>query len=191
MTAFFAPETVPTRKHLFDLAPSVLTLNGYQSVKFNYEHFVAENSPNQLKIYYYTLNESKIDVDQWMKQRMDCAMSFLPAGNQLPIVLPIDDTVIKKFGSKFEHCSTLFDHAKHNSSDYLNGHRFVCLLLSVPIQKGTAKRYLHIPIRYRMWTKEESKLEWQRHSCALRWRVLGKSDLSSFSVTAGIPKERC
>ena len=49
---------VPTHKHLFDMALSVLALNGYQSVKFNYEHFIAENSPYQLKSYHYTLNES-------------------------------------------------------------------------------------------------------------------------------------
>lgn len=59
---------VPTRKHLFDMVLSVLALNGYQSVKFNYEHFIAENSPYQLKSYYYTLNESKIDMVQWMQQ---------------------------------------------------------------------------------------------------------------------------
>ena len=42
-----------------------------------------------------------------------------------PVFLCIDDTIISKFGTKFENVSKLFDHATHNGCNYLNGHCFV------------------------------------------------------------------
>lgn len=41
----------------------------------------------------------------------------------------IDDTMISKFGTKFENISKLFDHAAHNGCNYLNGYCFVSLML--------------------------------------------------------------
>jgi hypothetical protein len=40
----FTNETAPTREHLIDLMMSVMTLNGYQSVLYNYEHFIQDVS---------------------------------------------------------------------------------------------------------------------------------------------------
>lgn len=77
---------------------------------------------------------------------------------QQPIILSIDDTMIEKFGQNFENYTKLFNHAAHNGSNYLNGHCFVSLLLSVPVQEATNRRYLSIPVGYRMWTKEKCKL---------------------------------
>ena len=64
-----------------------------------------------------------------------------------------------KFGKNFEDVSKLFDHAAHNGSNYLNGHCFVSLMLCVPVWKGNRIVYLSVPIGYRMWQKEESKLK--------------------------------
>ena len=36
----FSGETKPTEQHLFELALSVLAPDGFQSVKFNFEHFI-------------------------------------------------------------------------------------------------------------------------------------------------------
>ena len=96
---------------------------------------------------------------QWMQQLIGCAMSLVFTDNRQPVVLSIGDTMIEKFGSQFEHCSKLFDHARHNGSNDFHGHSFVCLLLSIPVQKGMVKQYLHIPLCYHMWTKKQSKLE--------------------------------
>ena len=41
---------------------SVLCLNGFQSVNYNFEHFIQYISDNKLKSYYFTLNESKINL---------------------------------------------------------------------------------------------------------------------------------
>ena len=76
-----------------------------------------------------------------------------------PVFFCIDDTMVSKFGKKFEDVSKLFDHAAHNGSNYLNGHCFVSLMLCVPVWNGSKIVYLSIPLGYRMWQKEESKLK--------------------------------
>ena len=55
------------------------------------------------------------------------------------LFLCIDDTMVSKFGKKFEDVSKLFDHTAHNGSNYLNGHCFVSLMLCVP----PSGRYAH------------------------------------------------
>lgn len=158
-SAIFPEETNPTKQHLFHLLLSVLTLNGFQSVQFQFDHFMKISSNFKLKSYYYTLNESKIDIDSWMCALIRIALSVMPEKNSSqPIILSIDDTMIEKSGKKFEHCEILFDHAAHNGSLYLNGHCFVSLMVSVPVQDGDKIRYLSVPVGYRMWTKEKSKL---------------------------------
>ena len=75
-----------------------------------------------------------------------------------PVFLCIDDTMVSKFGKKFEDVSKLFDHAAHNGSNYLNGHCFVSVLLCVPVWFKDRVVYRSVPLGYRMWQKKESKL---------------------------------
>ena len=76
-----------------------------------------------------------------------------------PVFICIDDTMVSKFGKKFEDVSKLFDHAAHNGSNYLNGHCFVSIMLCVPVWKDGRIVYLSVPLGYRIWQKKESKLE--------------------------------
>ena len=76
-----------------------------------------------------------------------------------PVFLCVDDTMVSKFGTKFENVSKLFDHAAHNGSNYLNGHCFVSVMLCVPVWNRDKVSYLSVPLGYRMWQKKESKLE--------------------------------
>ena len=156
---FFSEATRPTAKHLFELVLSVFALNGFQSVKNNFEHFIHEISKYELKSFYYALNESRISLLDWMKHLMDAALSLVQNSSGQALVLSIDDTLIEKSGEKFEHWSKLYDHAAHNGSKYLNGHCLVSLLLSIPVRDSSGSRYLSFPIAYRMWTKAQTKLE--------------------------------
>ena len=155
----FSSESTPTKEHLFDLLMSVLCLNGFSSVNYNFEHFVQYISNHKLKSYYFTLNESKIDLSQWMKNIIRIALSLIPEKllDHL-IILSIDDTMVEKYGEHFENRKKLFDHAKHNGSNYLYGHCFVSIMLSIPVFDQGKIRYLSIPVGYRMWTKEQTKL---------------------------------
>lgn len=76
-----------------------------------------------------------------------------------PVFLCIDDTIVPKSETKFEDVSVLFDHAAHRGSSYLNGHCFVSLMLCVPVWKKDKISWLSVPLGYRMWTKQKSKLE--------------------------------
>lgn len=67
--------------------------------------------------------------------------------------------MVAKFGKKVEDVSKLFDHAAHNGSNYLNGHCFVSLMLCVPVWRKQRIVYLAVPLGYRMWKKEVSKLK--------------------------------
>ena len=110
----FSAEGKHTKEHLFDILLSVLCLNGFQSISYNFEHFIDDISDNKLNSYYFTLNESRIDLSQWMKNM--------------------------------------------NGSNYLNGHCFVSIMLSVPVLDRGTIQYLSFPVGYRMWTKEKTKL---------------------------------
>lgn len=80
----------------------------------------------------------------------------------LPIFLIIDDTLLKKFGTHFECYQTMFDHAKHNGTNYLKGHCFVALSISIPIVEGSGIRgirYLNIPVGFRLRNEKENKLQ--------------------------------
>ena len=87
-------------------------------------------------------------------------MKLIPDSLQTqPVFLCVDDTMVSKFGKKFENVSKLFDHATHNGSNYLNGHCFVRVMLCVPVWNGDKVSHLSVPLGYRMWQKKESKLE--------------------------------
>ena len=155
----FSEEGKHTKEHLFDLLISVLCLNGFQSVKYCFDHFIENVSDNKLKSYYFTLNESKIDLSKWMKNMVKMALSVIPEKLSYHlIILSIDDTMVEKYGEHFENRELLFDHAGHNGSNYLNGHCFVSLMLSIPIYDNRTIRYISFPVGYRMWTKEKTKL---------------------------------
>ena len=100
----FSNEGNHTKNHLFDLLLSVLCLNGFSSVNYNFEHFIRYISDNKLKSYYFTLNESKIDLSQWIKSIVRIALSLIPEKllDHL-ILLSIDDTMVEKYGEHFEN----------------------------------------------------------------------------------------
>ena len=74
----FSVESKHTKEHLFELLTSVLCLNGFQSVKYCFDHFIENVSDNKLKSYYFTLNESKIDLSKWIKNMVKTALSVIP-----------------------------------------------------------------------------------------------------------------
>ena len=55
-------------------------------------------------------------------------------------------TMVAKAGTRFENVSKLFDHAAHNSSNYLNGHCFVSIMLCIPVWKNDRVSYLSLPL---------------------------------------------
>ena len=95
-----------------------------------------------------------------MNTTVRIALKLVPDSLQTqPVFLCVDDTMVSKFGTKFENASKLFDHAARNGSNYLNGHCFVSVMLCIPVWNRDKVSYLSVPLGYRMWQKKESKLE--------------------------------
>jgi hypothetical protein len=99
-SGIFSKETKPTEEHLFELVLSVFALDGFQSVKFNFEHFISEISAFELKSFYYALNEGRIALSDWLEKLIKAALSLVSESADA-LVLSIDDTLTEKFGEKF------------------------------------------------------------------------------------------
>ena len=130
------------------------------SIRSLYRHFLSGITAKSLNAFYYACSYAKVDCSVFMNVTARLALHLVPADlRSQPLFLCIDDTMVSKFGKKFEDVSKLFDHAAHNGSNYLNGHCFVSLMLRVPVWHQRRISYLSVPLGYRMWQKKESKLE--------------------------------
>lgn len=116
-------------------------------------------SGTSLNAFYYTLKTDSYDHRRWNDVTTAKAIDLIPDSLQSqPVFLSIDDTMVEKSGNHFASCSTLFDHAAHNGSNYLNGHCMVSLLISFPVFREGMIHYLSVPLGYRLWDKEKTKL---------------------------------
>lgn len=130
------------------------------SIRSLYRHFLSGITRKSLNAFYYACSYAKVDYSKFMNVTAKLALSLIPDSlKSQPVFLCIDDTMVSKFGRKFEDVSKLFDHAAHNGSNYLNGHCFVSLMLCVPVWNNGKVVYLAVPLGYRMWQKAASKLE--------------------------------
>ena len=157
---YFETFSVSTADSLFLLIFSILALESAHSIRFLYHHFLSGITKKSLNVFYYACSYAKVDYSNFMNITARTALKLIP--NPLkthPVFLCVDDTMVSKFGKKFENVSKLFDHAAQNGSNYLNGHCFVSIMLCVPVLDHDKISYLSVPLGYRMWQKKESKLE--------------------------------
>ena len=137
----------------------MLVLESADSLRFLYRHFISQWTEKSLNAFYYICSYAKVDYSSFMNTTVKIALSLIPTSlRSQPLLLCIDDTMVAKYGTKFEEVSKLFDHAAHQGSSYLHGHCFVSLLLCIPVWKNGKIHYLSLPLGYRMWQKTTSKL---------------------------------
>ena len=162
---YFSTATRPTQFLLTWLVIAQLALQSFPSLRFLHRNFLSSVTHRCLNSYYRALRNETVTSRSLRLQTAALACSLIPAALQNePVFLSVDDTTVPKFGKKFDAVSLLHDHACHTGKPYVNGHCFVSLTLSVPVlspREGKAPliRYLAIPVGYRMWTKERTKLE--------------------------------
>ena len=156
---YFQTFSAPTAQTLFLLVLSILALESADSIRTLYRHFLSGITEKSLNAFYYACSYAKTDYSRFMNVTAHMALSLVPQDLEThPVFLCIDDTMVAKFGEKFENVAKLFDHAAHGGSNYLNGHCFVSLMLRVPVWDHGRIVYLSVPLGYRMWKKKESKL---------------------------------
>lgn len=159
-SAYFETFSSPSAETLFLLILSILALESAHSIRFLYRHFLSGITKKSLNAFYYVCSYAKVDYSSFMNVTARIALRLIPESlKSQPVFICIDDTMVTKFGTKFENVAKLFDHAAHNGSNYLNGHCFVSLMLCIPVCNNAKTSYLGIPLGYRMWQKKESKLK--------------------------------
>ena len=142
---YFETFSVPTADTLFLLILSILTLESAHSIRFLYQHFLSGITEKSLNVFYYACSYAKVDYSRFMNTTVRIVLKLIPDSLQTqPVFLCVDDTMVSKFGTKFENVSKLFDHAAHNGSNYLNGHCFVSVMLCVPVWNGDKVYYLSL-----------------------------------------------
>lgn len=151
--------SLPTIESLCFMLIAMLSLENANSIRFLYRHFISKITQKSLNAFYYACSYAKVDYSEFMCTTTKIALKVIPENiNYHPVFLCIDDTIVPKYGKKFENVSNLFDHAAHNGSSHLNGHCFVSLMLCVPVRKKGKVSYLSIPLGYKMWDKTKTKL---------------------------------
>jgi len=152
--------TQPSGTKFFLILLSMLAMQFITSIRNIHKWFLSGICDTSLNSYYYLLAITEIPLEAFFRITIKIALSLIPNElNGLPIFLIIDDTLQAKFGTHFECYQTMFDHAKHNKTNYLNGHCFVALMISVPIIIEGSIRYLNIPVGFRLRDKDENKLK--------------------------------
>ena len=152
---YFETFSAPTADTLFLLVLSILTLESVHSIRFLYQHFLSGITTKSLNTFYHACSYAKVDYSHFMNITAKVALRMIPDSlAKQPIFLCVDDTMVAKAGTRFENVSKLFDHAAHNSSNYLNGHCFVSIMLCIPVWKNDRVSYLSLPLGYRMWQKK-------------------------------------
>ena len=174
---YFSCCPAPTARNLFLFVLSIIALESAPSIRFLYRHFICKLTEKSLNTFYYMCSYAKVDYTAFMKVTASVSLNIIPEKlESLPVFLCIDDTMVEKFGKKFSHASKLYDHAAHNGSNYLNGHCFVSLMLCVPVWESNEVAYKGIPLGYRMWQKEVSKLSLAAEMVRTVMEVLAKKN---------------
>jgi hypothetical protein len=145
---------------LFLLLLAILSMQAITSIAHIYKWFLAPLGKISQNAYYYLLSYAKLPLEKFAAETLRKAIGIIEEKlTKLPVLLLLDDTLQAKFGTKFECCGKMFDHAKHNGSSYLSGHCFVALAIAVPVTLGNRLKYLTVPVRFRLRGEEENKLK--------------------------------
>ncbi len=94
------------------MAITILTLDTFRSVRFAHSHVLSKLAGTSLNAYYYTLRTDSCDHSRWSDTTVSKAVKVVPDFLETQLLfLSIDDTMVEKFGKKFELCSKPFDYA--------------------------------------------------------------------------------
>jgi len=181
--------TQPSGTKFFLILLSMLSMQFVTSIRNIYRWFLSGINGASLNSYYYLLTYTELPLEAFFRKTIKIALSLIPEElNGLPIFLIIDDTLQAKYGTHFECYQTMFDHAKHNNTNYLKGHCFVALTISVPIILEGCIRYLNIPVGFRLRSKDENKLEIASKMLDNAMSILGNYPMTILLCDSWYPK---
>lgn len=144
------------------LVIGIISLEELRSIKFIHDNFIQKYFGKALNSIYYFLSYSKFPLELLIKTTITIVLALIPQDikSKITVFLTIDDTLQAKFGTKFDCYQKHFDHANKTGNNYLNGHCFVSLVVNIPlIDSNKGARYLPLPVGYRVYDGNESKLK--------------------------------
>lgn len=151
--------TGPTGRRLALMIAAILVCNGIESVRGLFLRFLEPLAGGALSAWYYFMKHAKRPAREVILKRIcSLVLKLIPESlREARIYLLLDDTLIPKFGKKFDGIARLFDHADHTGQPYKNAHCFVALMLCVPIglKENGSIRYLAIPVGWARWKKAD------------------------------------
>ena len=122
--SLFKHQSSATADNLTYLSFAFLVFNACMSIHFSHKHLLRDLADKCLNSFYYTMNESKINCDDWMKTLVTMAVALIPQClSDYPILFVFDDSLVEKEGDCFEAKAHLFDHTAKNGSNYLETYR--------------------------------------------------------------------
>ena len=93
---------------MFLLVLSMLAVESAGSIQLLYKHFLSKVTEKSLNAFYYACSYAKTDCCKFMNVTARLALQIIPEHlHNEPVFLCIDDTLIAKFGQKFENVSKL------------------------------------------------------------------------------------
>ena len=106
---YFKDATIPTMENLFLVVVSILVLDTFHSVRYAWMHVISKLSGKSLNSFYHTLEQAPFKHREWGAVTAEYARHTVPDSlKDSAVFLSIDDTMVEKYGKKFEARSKLF-----------------------------------------------------------------------------------
>ena len=117
-------------------------------------------SNSSLNSYYYLFDYSVVNYESWWEQLLKSFKNIDVLEFKGFVFFSIDDTILEKYGKKFEFIANLFDHSAHDERKYKNAHCWVAIVLSLPISIFGRGFVISFPIGFKLWEPDgPSKLD--------------------------------
>ena len=114
---YFQDAPIPTAENLFLIIISMLALESFRSIRYAWLHMISKLTGKSLNSFYYTLGYAAFDHRRWMAVTARFALGCIPPSlKSCAVFLSMDDTMVEKYGTKFQARSKLFDHTAHNGT---------------------------------------------------------------------------
>lgn len=104
---------------LFLIVLSMLAIESADSIRLLYRHFLSKVTEKSLNAFYYVCSYAKIDCSKFMNVTARLALQIILEHlcNE-PVFLCVDDTMISKFGRKYENLDIICN-ARYDSVIYV------------------------------------------------------------------------
>lgn len=98
---------MPSAENLFLLVISMLALDSFRSIRFAWMHIISRLTGKSLNSFYYTLSYAAFDHLRWTAVTARLVLSCIPISlRDSSVFLSIDDTLVEKYGTKFQAAQT-------------------------------------------------------------------------------------